>query len=69
MLKAMYSETFFVCMRSFEKTVCLVGVFVSKDNIMEMKTSHRTEENIFNYISENICKSNIQNTEISLTAQ
>ena len=29
----MYSETFFVCMRSFEKTVCLVGVFVSKDNI------------------------------------
>ena len=36
---------------------------------MEMKTSHRTEENTFNYISENICKSNIQTTEISLTAQ
>ena len=25
MLKAIVSETFFICMRSFDKTVCFVG--------------------------------------------
>lgn len=35
MLKAYYSETFFICMRSFEKTVCFAGVLVSKIMILD----------------------------------